>query len=145
MKAYGMIIKLSSRCSAVGSALGLGPRCRGFESCHLDHSIKKSNTGNGVRLLFCVRGFGGICGGRFIVKAGETFGCVQHVNIGNLLAAADVVKHNNPIVIQVHGIYKRVDNPPPKFHVEQVPLAEQFQPRHNFRFGLADFVCKVQL
>ena len=27
----------SSGCSAVGSALGLGPRCRGFESLHLDH------------------------------------------------------------------------------------------------------------
>ena len=27
-----------SRCSAVGSALGLGPRCREFESLHLDHA-----------------------------------------------------------------------------------------------------------
>ena len=37
MKAYGMITKLSSRCSAVGSALGSGPRGRGFESRHSDH------------------------------------------------------------------------------------------------------------
>ena len=27
-----------SGCSAVGSARGLGPRCRRFESCHSDHS-----------------------------------------------------------------------------------------------------------
>lgn len=108
-------------------------------------SVKKSNPGSGVWLLFCVWGFAGIAGGRFIIKAGESFGCVQHVNIGNLFAAADIVKHDNPIVIQVHGIYKRVDNPPPKFHVEQVPLAERFQPYDNIRFSVADFVCNAQL
>lgn len=111
----------------------------------LVRSVKKSNPGSGVWLLFCVWGFAGIAGGRFIIKAGESFGCVQHVNIGNLFAAADIVKHDNPIVIQVHGIYKRVDNPPPKFHVEQVPLAERFQPYDNIRFSVADFVCNAQL
>ena len=112
---------------------------------YLVRSVKKSNPGSGVWLLFCVWGFAGIAGGRFIIKAGESFGCVQHVNIGNLFAAADIVKHDNPIVIQVHGIYKRVDNPPPKFHVEQVPLAERFQPYDNIRFSVADFVCNAQL
>ena len=28
----------TSRCSAAGSALGLGPRCRGFKSSHLDQT-----------------------------------------------------------------------------------------------------------
>ena len=32
------------RCSAVGSALGLGPRCRGFESSHLDHKETSART-----------------------------------------------------------------------------------------------------
>ena len=117
----------------------------GVAASQMVRSVKKSNPGSGVWLLFCVWGFAGIAGGRFIIKAGESFGCVQHVNIGNLFAAADIVKHDNPIVIQVHGIYKRVDNPPPKFHVEQVPLAERFQPYDNIRFSVADFVCNAQL
>lgn len=29
--------KFRSRCSSVGRTLALGARCRGFESCHLDH------------------------------------------------------------------------------------------------------------
>ena len=29
-----------TRCSAVGSVPGLGPGCRRFESCHLDHPNK---------------------------------------------------------------------------------------------------------
>ncbi len=30
------IINVVSRCSSDGRVLGLGPRCRRFESCHLD-------------------------------------------------------------------------------------------------------------
>ncbi len=30
-----------SRCSAAGSALALGARCRGFESLHLDHEPRR--------------------------------------------------------------------------------------------------------
>ena len=32
----------ATRCSAVGSVPGLGPGCRRFESCHLDHPCGKS-------------------------------------------------------------------------------------------------------
>ena len=32
----GDIINVVSRCSSDGRVLGLGPRCRRFESCHLD-------------------------------------------------------------------------------------------------------------
>ena len=41
-----------SGCSAVGSALGLGPRCRGFESLHSDH--KKNNTVWYCSFYFCI-------------------------------------------------------------------------------------------
>ena len=41
-----------SGCSAVGSALGLGPRCRGFESLHSDH--KDCNAIWHCSLYFCI-------------------------------------------------------------------------------------------
>ena len=43
--------KTESGCSAVGSARGLGPRCRRFESCHSDHlcSTKKLQNTKSTR------------------------------------------------------------------------------------------------
>ena len=44
---------MSSRCSAVGSALGSGPRGHGFESRHFDHFVG-SLTGRNVKGTFGV-------------------------------------------------------------------------------------------
>ena len=70
LTAFSLIFKV---CVTIplGRALDWQSRGQEFDPPYLHHSIKKSNTGNGVRLLFCVRGFARIGGGRFIVKARE--------------------------------------------------------------------------
>ena len=43
-----------TRCSAVGSVPGLGPGCRRFESCHLDHLLfKRPLTYNESTVFSC--------------------------------------------------------------------------------------------
>ena len=45
--------KPSSRCCAVGSARGLGPRGRRFESCHLDQAEPGRTSRSGLGFFFC--------------------------------------------------------------------------------------------
>ena len=47
------IIDMLSRCCAAGSARGLGPRGRRFESCHLDHVKKRWNVCSDAFIFFC--------------------------------------------------------------------------------------------
>ena len=48
--------KTESGCSAVGSARGLGPRCRRFESCHSDQKSAENEYLIHFRLIFAYLG-----------------------------------------------------------------------------------------